>query len=249
MKPTAQAKSIVILSTQRSGSTMVCDDLISTGVLGRPSEYYLEYFSNYQKVAPELRGQLFHRLLARGLSENGVCGVKVMASYVGMCGDMIRQLGLCSSKDAVKGFFEFYANSIFARVVRKNRIEQAVSRVLAEATGRYHAASAPDASLVRDFGKVDNGETPLISPEYSRELIKREMIKIDQEEKFWDDNLKSNQIDPIVINYEVATLDRSFVATLGARLGFDHIQAGPRRLKKVGGAVANEWVARFQTEA
>ena len=32
---------IILLSTQRSGSTMVCDDLAGAEVFGRPSEYFI----------------------------------------------------------------------------------------------------------------------------------------------------------------------------------------------------------------
>ena len=38
---------IVVLSTQRSGTSMVCDDLAGTGLLGAPGELV---FRTYQKI-------------------------------------------------------------------------------------------------------------------------------------------------------------------------------------------------------
>ena len=35
-------KKLLILSTQRSGSTMICSDIASTEVLGHPNEYFIK---------------------------------------------------------------------------------------------------------------------------------------------------------------------------------------------------------------
>ncbi len=45
---------LIIFSTQRSGSTMVCDDIAGTNLLGRPSEYLMKLlYSKWKDILLE----------------------------------------------------------------------------------------------------------------------------------------------------------------------------------------------------
>ena len=72
-----EVKNIVILSTQRSGTTMVCDDFAGTGVLGLPTEYYHDLLSQQTEG---LNKELVNSYLEKGKSPNGVRSVKIMAN-------------------------------------------------------------------------------------------------------------------------------------------------------------------------
>jgi len=46
-------KVLVILSTQRSGSTMVCDDISGTKILGTPTEYLQKFLNQKEKFTKD----------------------------------------------------------------------------------------------------------------------------------------------------------------------------------------------------
>ena len=66
---------IVVCGTQRCGSTMVCEDLHLTGVLGRPEEYFL--------ILDPTKGDVSQQdfaMLKKELDRQRIFGVKLMGN-------------------------------------------------------------------------------------------------------------------------------------------------------------------------
>ena len=130
---------VVICATQRSGSTMVCDDFISTGILGNPKEYFDSIVADYRakKILPS--SDDLNIIKNASTSVNSVSAVKVMANQFSGIGNIYKDLGLVEGKGAL-GFYEFYKDSIWIKLVRRDSVGQAISRYVAKETNIYHVS-------------------------------------------------------------------------------------------------------------
>lgn len=239
-------KNIVILSTQRSGSTMVCDDIAGTGVLGTPSEYLIKVIENFKLSALELK-KLFEDQLKKGCTENKVCSVKVMSNQIKPIGNVLKKLGFeCESPESC--FYEFVKDSEIVRVHRQNKTAQAVSRVMARMTKVYHSADSIKGveSLVGgEASKESRDETSL---EYDAKLISKEIAAINKEEFFLDNFIKQYSLEVIDVCYEEVIDNRSYVHELANSISIEQVSLRERRLKKVSGNTSTDWIKRYQSD-
>src|SRR5439155_22365012 len=91
MKP---AISYIIVSTQRSGTHLLCSILRSTGIAGSPDEFFLSKpGETWEKrwVAPSRYGYI-ERVLQDNTGANGVFGAVVMWSYFELMLQMLMEL-------------------------------------------------------------------------------------------------------------------------------------------------------------
>lgn len=241
-------RNLVILSTQRSGSTMVCDDFAGTNVLGRPSEYFIKVIENINNSSKEELKKSIETALDKGRTENGVISIKVMANQINSIGKAIYNSELCEIEDNSACFYEFFKDFVFARVKRKDKIAQAVSRVMAKQTDVYHAVDKVDGveGMIGKFINNQRDETKVI---YDFNEINSELSKIKQEEEFIDQFLNKYSIPYIDIQYEDAVQNRSYVISIANKMGVNNVNLLERRLKRVSGKKSEEWVERFKKES
>jgi LPS sulfotransferase NodH len=238
---------LIVLSTQRSGSTMVCDDISGTNALGRPSEYFLRVITNWKsRNCDNLRMEV-EQAWSRGKTNNGVIGVKVMSNQIIPLGKVLQKAGICDLKDEVDCVSSFFSGAIFARVVRQDKVAQAVSRVMVKETSVVHVADSKE-GLESMIGKVDR-EREESSLEYSRGKIEHALDYIVREEKFLDDFVSRLDSVPTEVFYEDVVSDRSYVLEIAKGLGVGDVMLQERRLKKVGGQVSEAWIRRFKSGA
>jgi LPS sulfotransferase NodH len=154
-------RSYLVCATPRSGSTLVCQTLIRTGVAGRPEEYFEalrssgvprrpeEYFHGvgdrtiFDHLAersegfnPVPRSPLWSRtaydryldwVFDVGTTENGVFGAKLMWGYVEDFVSLLRNIPEYREVPMAEILSEVFPDLTFVRVVRANKIRQAVS--------------------------------------------------------------------------------------------------------------------------
>lgn len=131
----------LVLSSARSGSTLLCRDLAGLGGLGMPREYLRTL---RQEPRPEgATEEDVLRLIAQGVAEDapGVTGVKLMlrqapATYEAISGER------APSADALPAVLEWAKRRferLFVVFLVRNAMDQAISRVVADATGVYHS--------------------------------------------------------------------------------------------------------------
>jgi LPS sulfotransferase NodH len=136
--------SYVVCSTPRSGSTLLCRLLKSTGVAGFPMEYF-----NRHRHLPALRkrfgvsqmGEVARRLRETRTSPNGCFGFK--AHY-----DQFLQLGRKANLD------ELFPNLRYILIDRLDLLEQAVSYSRALQTGAWQSTDSARAEPVLDHQHV-----------------------------------------------------------------------------------------------
>ncbi len=131
-----------ICTTPRSGSSWLCRLLESTGVLGRPAEYFRtadqagEGFDDYP-TDPALQ---LERVLERGATDNGVYGVKICSW----------QLVIAQGAD----FADRLPDLEFVLLERADILGQAISLSRAWQTDRWEATMAERAAPAFDAGRI-----------------------------------------------------------------------------------------------
>jgi LPS sulfotransferase NodH len=245
---------LLILSTQRSGSTMVCGDIAGTSLLGRPSEYFaplIDSLSTFNKSGNDLLNE-FNKCLVKGKpTDDGVQSVKVMSNQIGTIGKIIIDCGLVKSADSYKdAFSQYFSDWFILRVTRLDKVSQAVSRIIAYDTNVYHRVEKKGnlEDMLGKFSYNDRDESGLI---YNAERIKAELEKINAEESFLNELIeKFSFIGFISIAYEDVVDDRGYLKELLDIFQFPYkdFMFKERSLKKVSGDVAKEWVQRYKND-
>lgn len=137
---------VLVLASQRSGSTLLCRDITSLGGLGIPKEHFLDILG--KKSRPDLTEQDVMACLEKGRDPNSpdVAGVKLMVNYAPKIDGYIRGDAHVGASKAINNILNwarlrFDDVAVFA-LVRENSLDQAISRAVANATNIWHRNEA-----------------------------------------------------------------------------------------------------------
>lgn len=240
---------LLLLSTQRSGSTMVCEDIASAGVLGRPSEYFSGLADNFAKFeSVDELSDAFEASLIKGFVEKtNSCSVKIMQSQIGAIGKILIDTDRVRSLSHKSAFVEFFREYHWARIIRGDKVAQAVSRVVARHTDVYHRVSE-DSSVKDLLGKFSTKEREDSHLVYDETEIRLEIQKIKHEEQFLDDLIGEHDVNVFNIIYEEVVEDRSYINRLVKNVTGEksRVKLQPRSLKKVSGSLSEDWIERYK---
>lgn len=262
-------KKLVICATQRSGSTMLCKELESTSVLGRPKEAYINPIIDDSKSAQEF----IDRIWQQGSSENGVFAVKIMQTQWGkvdyvhsfsqsspsLLEATLNELKFKNAKDPllssqVKNFYNFYKTSVWVFLRRRDHLYQAISREMANQTKVCHILNTDDSEKIAGIGKRTSISTQ-DSNNYNQKAIynapniQRRINEIKNEEIAWLYFFDSYQIKPIELFYEDIVDNKDYLKKLASKLDVNiPKELPPIPLVKVGNEINEEWAKRFRSE-
>lgn len=213
-----------ICTAPRSGSNFLSQLLASTGVLGRPLEYFngagRRYFDD--PAYPDDPVLQIERILVMGATPNGVYGLKIFAHQHDWIVDSIR-------------WAELLPELRFVFLKRGDLLAQAISWVRAEQTGQYRHSQPARAEPSFDTDKIAASLTS-IATEYAR----------------WELFFARNGIGPVRLFYEdvvrapQAAVDR--VADLFDLMGAAQVDADRVSVRVQRDALAEEWHRRFVAE-
>jgi len=232
--PLKSGLSYAILTPPRSGSTYLCDLLDSTTIAGHPSEHIrlatqeLSLNCNFDYL------HLLANLMAHRTTTNGVFGTKLISHF------------LFELKKAKPNFKEiFSAIDRFILLVRKDKVAQAVSLVLAQKTEVWHIHhSAKKASYqsVLETIKIDNN---LLDD------IEQKVVFIEQQEARLKKVLANHHIDPLLVVYEDILQDAN--AEVNRILDFLGISKPPGHamqitsgIKRMPSAISQKIIQQYQ---
>lgn len=202
-KPTA-----IILSTQRSGSTLLCDYFNQKG-FGKPDEHILKMMSieeleNFEKGETDFISKRFNIDEYIDLCvNNDVFSTKIMINHI----DQIIDQFLCLDKKVNQyfkylKFIEMFSNSLMFFLKRENVLMQAISRHYAANTGVCHEIATEKFY----FNGVDNFNNDIKKRViYSFKSIEKEMNLINHQNSILDNickMAKMNGINIVNVNYE-----------------------------------------------
>lgn len=215
----------MIASTPRSGSSLLAMRLWATGRLGAPLEYFnfLNWMPTFQLRlgAPTLEDYV-RRILALRTSPNGVFGFKVHRTHL----EFMRLANIWPGLQPDR----------IVHLVRRDRLAQAVSLVIAGQTGSFSSLDAPRRAPVYDARRIASA-----------------IAALDRAEASWRQVLEQAQIPVRRIAYEdLQTMADAQFDELAAFLSPD-AAGGPRlelpRVERQSDAVNLAWIVRYRREA
>jgi len=190
--PTTPQSSYFVCGTPRSGSWLLCGLLASTGVAGRPHEWFWQDTEEANRRAWSVSS--FADYLARvrdaATTPNGVLGSKLMWAHMGDLLDRLRQLGDAASDVSVIG--REFPSPRFVWIRREDVTAQAVSWSKAIQTGRWHHWDTPKA---RAFSVYDRDQIDVLAREAAAN------------DAAWGAWFAANEIDPLPVRFEELVAD------------------------------------------
>ena len=223
-------KSYIVASSYRCGSTLFCSELWRTGVLGAPSEYLnigagrmlRDVMANRLKIASP--EDYFAKLIARRTSRSGVFGMKAHFHHFEAA------LHWCPS------MIELLSPLTYIYLNRRDKLAQAVSMAKAMQTDAWTTMDGPVEKMLR----------------YNEALINRCLEDIGRQRAGWLRWFDTNNVTPIVVNYEDLLADkveiiRSVVALFDVQ-GERAEEVFPPIVVKQGDETNIAWAARFRRD-
>lgn len=239
--------SYLICSTPRTGSTLLCSLLKSTGVAGIPESYFREQdlhrwaklWGIYSQDRTFVYKEYVRAAIRAGQSKNGIFAARIMWETL----DELTQKLRTASSDLVAQDSELIQQTFgftkFLHIRRDDLVAQAVSRLIAEQTQVWHQLE---------------GEPPVISknkPEYDYNALRRYVHEAKAHQQAWEDWFGFNAINPHRISY--AQLDENPETVIAGVLDFlDLVTPGWVSIQAPNKRLANElneqWIARYHSE-
>jgi LPS sulfotransferase NodH len=231
----------VICYTSRSGSTLLCEVLLNTGVAGKPKEYFhladIEMRSRQWEV--EVGAAFLRRLRAEGSTPNGVFGSKMSLDQLDSVRQMVQSTVDGGDLSAAQALETFLPGVRYIFITRRNKVRQAVSIW----------------KLIQEKVPFQVGEQSgqrSVKTHYNFSVIDRATQEVMLNEASWDDFFEQAGIAPLTIVYE--DLVEDIEGTVRRVLDFLHVDAPdqlklpPPRLQKQANSLSEMWVRRYMTE-
>jgi len=253
-----------VCSTQRSGSTLLCELLKGTEVAGVPDEYFealrstcrprqpRQYFESpdvadiaarlrpLEPGRPEQPGDFegwFRYVIQRGTSRNGVFGAKMMWNYFDDFRARVRELPGLESATFTAALDVIFPKLRLVFVRRRDKVAQAVSLWRAVQTDQW-----------RTENERSHGAIPVA---YDYRALKYLVDELHRWDARWEDWFHATGREPIRVIYEEFVGARA--ATVGRvldELGIDPPEPeddkGPMR--RQADDLSEDWVARFRED-
>lgn len=248
--------SVVICTLPRSGSWLLCDGLLRSGVAGRPQEYFRpDWLHRFQEVGnlqfqnrlhqgdpwpPAPRTVLpagrrdIHRFLAQvtaiGTTDNGVFSMKC---HWFQADDLLSRLQRSGRYGSDPRLHDIFPAVRYVRLTREDKVRQAISWYRAMQSNVWWA---------------DGGGRDTPPPRYNPQRITRLRSWLEDLERHWDTYLARCPVAPIQISYEALADDhqgtiRRVLQELG--LWSPMVPVQQPRLGRQADAVTASWAARL----
>ena len=218
--------SYLVCSIPRSGSSLLCELLGSTGLAGAPAEFFHpdKMAALKERWGVETLDDYLRELLARKTSPNGIFGIKAH------WGQYKPLLGESDPRDVLPD-----PRVVF--ITRRDRLRQAVSWVRALQTLEWATGDKPSAERRAVF---------------DAEHITQKLGRIDREEEVWEGMLERHGIEPYRIVYEdfVEAQDqtvRGVLDLLGVNVPGD-LHLPPPVLDRQADELSDQWTERYLAE-
>lgn len=237
--------SYLICATPRTGSTLLCGLLTSSGVAGRPASYFnrrgLHRYAEDWRIAAPGDGRIdqayVRAALAAGTTPNGVFGGRIMAETLP---ELIADLAVADpgAETEVELLHKHFGRLEFVHLRRHDVVGQAVSWAKALQSHFWHPGE-----------EVEPGGR---EPRYDAHLIGQLVDTIENFEAGWTRWFAGHDITPCEVSYEELAADPLSTAhTVLDHLG---LHVPPDRQLVVGhrrqaDRVNADWAARFTAES
>lgn len=215
--------SVIFCSSQRSGSTMMVDDL--SRLTGRER---FETHENFCRMIddglfanadwPEIQTRLRERIAKE---REGLFIENIMHDHASTVSEKLSPSG---HDEALTPFYRFFRNAVWVRVKRVDTFEQAISKFFAAESGVWDKRQVTDKNDYND------------AIEYDFEKLYKFFSWFRDSQKKWDFFFQAHGLEPITLYYEEAKDSYpDYLKPIFEKLEFDFPADVPeRRLKKLG---------------
>lgn len=233
----------LLCATPRSGSTLLCGLLESSGVAGRPASYFnrrgLHDYAIGWRVEQPAGGRIdsvyVQAARAAGSTPNGVFGGRLMAeSRPELVADLAAEAGRPPASD-LELLVDHFGRLRFVHLRRVDVVAQAVSWAKSLQTHFWHPGE-----------RIEPGA---VAAHYDEGLIERLVVTIEQFEADWTTWFAQQHVSPHEVTYEQLAADPVLVAH--QVLDFLDLQVAEGhqvvvRDRKQADDINAEWIARFK---
>ncbi|HWA48654.1 MAG TPA: Stf0 family sulfotransferase [Dongiaceae bacterium] len=172
LAPKLGDRGYLVCAVPRSGSKFLDELLISTGVLGKPREYFNAGARRRRDpVYPTSTREQFHKIRTIGATDNGIYAAKVFPSHL-------------QRLDARIDLFRDLPDLRLVRLRRRDLLGQAISLARARQTGQF---------------RLDERAR---RPAYDHHIIRASLEDILRDERAWDDIFARLTLPRIELDYE-----------------------------------------------
>jgi LPS sulfotransferase NodH len=251
-------RAYLVCATPRSGSTLLCEMLINTGVAGRPAEHIeglrllgrasepREYFTGVRdravlELLPASAPQQPHHVpiderlaavLRHATTPNGVFGTKVMWGYLADLQDRLAELPALAPLEDADRLRAVLGDVRYIHVSRDDHVAQAISMWRALQTRAWRA-------------ETDDA----VEPAYSFTAIHHLVEQLDAHDDSWRDWFAAHDIEPLELSYDdIAQDPRCELARTLEFLGVEGPCEGEPPLRRQAGAQSAEWAQRYRAD-
>ena len=233
--------SYTIWFTQRTGSTLLCQALESTGIAGIPGEWLLE--KNLPEGYKSSPTRFQEYLWNVATTDNGVWGLKLSfcePAFSEMI-QILKAFPTCPAEENNRVAIWEYAfpNHRHIFMTRRNKVRLAVSWWKAIQSQEWHRVSGEAPKLVD------------LSSAYSFDALLHLYEECSMREAGIQEFFAEGSIIPLTIVYEDFILNyKETIRNMLDYLGIDHssIQIPPPPLERTADEISEQWVQRFRQE-
>lgn len=231
----------LICATPRSGSFLLCEALKSTGLAGRPEEYFWRDDEPFWRERWGARSYAAYveAALREGTTPNGVWGAKLMWGYAGEVAEKLRGLPGNDALPMAELLARSFPNLSYIHVTRRDRVRQAVSFAKAIQTGVWASSEGIPPVLARE-------------PEYDGTLIDHLVREVAEHDRMWGAYFREAGVAPLRVVYEDLVPTYEVTARRVLRhLGIEppsNLELAPRRMRRQANALSEKWVRRYRAE-
>jgi len=247
-------KSVIFCATQRTGSTLIFDDLLNlVGWKRRNPEILYEWIVRKKTDLPW--SEVWNEIRAQN-QVHGTFIAKVMFHYTPIVSSYMERNTYEGVRNCYEfrpelfdAFHSFFADAIWVYVDRRDVFSQAVSMYMAESTNVWEKLTH-----IPKPGVVTIPERPNAVPEsevrYDAKKLKRFVRSFLNEREQWQRFFEHYKIEPIRISYEEAVCHfPHYLNELLSATGLQSVAEPPaRRMIKVGTQRNEEWATYLRND-
>lgn len=207
---------IVICATQRSGSTLLCEDLRNNG-LGNAEEHYLGLVNR-----PSLDGigPVLASIERAGTDAGGAFSIKIMSSYAPRIDEAMRAEGHGRGHEGEwAGLASYFKDACWIYLDRRGKVAQAVSRAVSKATGINHAVSGADAKFIPGRASIGYDASYNEKVAVTPAEIAEHLLDIAVEGEAWERFFAAHGIRPLRLAYEEIVEAPAYINEVRKRTG------------------------------
>ena len=240
------AHGYMLCASPRSGSTLLCDLLMQTGIAGRPQSYFkpeaIPGLAREWGLADGMQvwdTSYVDAVREHGTAGTGCFGMRIMWSDMAAFLARLRRLypDVGSDVDVLRTVFGVER---LVHLSRDDRVAQAVSLVLARQTGLWHRHAD---------GSERERSAPATPPHYDHEEIGAALRLLDAEAAGWSAWFEECDVVALAITYEALAADPGdTLLTVLEHVGGSGATSIETRTAKLATGVNVEWSARFRRE-